>query len=134
MIKDINFDKVTEVALAVVPETDSDKTALWKAYLVNYSEEPLTNVLIASEGYGKKEGKAVKTSRLRHFYENIPAKSFEFLEVLPKNLTGLSNQFWISFRQNEQVYDRKYVFVAESIVTENMVHVPLLDKEGVVIK
>jgi hypothetical protein len=133
MIKDIDFRKVTDLAMAVAPEDDEAGT-LWKVYLINLRSEPIDNVMVSSEGYGEIDGKAVKTSALRQFIERVDTHNFVVLEILPPELTTLNNQFWVSFWVDGVLYDKKYVFVTESINEEYFTHIPVVHKRGVMIK
>ena len=67
MKKDIPNLKVEDLAIAIVPR-DAE---LWDTYIINLKEEPITNVLINSKGYGDREGELIKTSVLRHFFEKL---------------------------------------------------------------
>lgn len=135
MLKDIDFKKVTDLALAVVPDNDdvvaSDQ---WKVYLINLRKEPITSVMVSSEGYGTVDGKEVKTSALRQFIEHLGAEQYIAIEIITEELTLISNQFWVSFYIDGQLYDKKYVFVRESINEEFYTHIPLLEKKGVMIR
>jgi hypothetical protein len=51
-----------------------------------------------------------------------------------KELFGMTNQFWVSFYLNKEMYDKKYIFLAESITEENMIMIPLIGTKGVMIK
>jgi hypothetical protein len=72
MIKDIQTPEVKNVTLAVVRE-GLQGLEEWKVYLINNNEFPIENTLVASKGYGEKEGEKQKTSTLRHFLETVPA-------------------------------------------------------------
>ncbi|MEM9025196.1 MAG: hypothetical protein AAGB22_15720 [Bacteroidota bacterium] len=133
MRKDIEFPKVEQVAMAVVLEDNEAGDPTWKAYLLNLKEVALNNVLIASRGYGTHEDREVKTSTLRHFVEQLPGQSYAPIETIVDNLLGLSNEFWVSFYLDEKMYDKKYVFLAESITEEHLTTVPLIGKKGIVI-
>ena len=133
MIKDIDFRKVTDLAMAVTPEEDEAGT-MWRVYLINLRNSPIDNVMVTSEGYGEVDGKPVKTSALRQFIEKIDADNFVILELLPPELTTLNNQFWVSFWVDGVLYDKKYVFVTESINEEYFTTIPVIDKRGVMIK
>ena len=134
MLKDIDFNKPEEVAIAVLPMMEDNGDEVWKAFVINMREEPLEQVFVRSEGYGEKDGERVKTSTLRHFFKQIDGQTYEMLEILPDNLTSLNNQFWISFWREGKLYDKKYVFVTESLVKENLITVPIIDMQGVMIK
>ena len=132
MIKDIDFKKVTDLAMAVLPDDEGDD--MWKVYLINLKDQPITNVMVTSLGYGTIEGKDVKTSSIRQFIEVLDAEAFIVLEILPKELTNLNNQFWVSFYMDDVLYDKKYVFVTESINENYFTTIPVLEKRGVMIK
>jgi len=134
MKKDIVLPLVEEVAVAVVKEQDENGQEAWSVYLLNLKNEPIEGVLVTSSGYGELEGEKRQTSTLRHFLDTMPAKSFSKIEPIMENVFGLNNQYWVSFYQNKILYDKKYVFLAESITPGNMITIPLIQKKGVMIK
>jgi hypothetical protein len=134
MRKDIILPVVEDVALAVVKEENELGHPEWNVYIINLKEEDLKGVLISSKGYGVINDESVKTSILRHFIEEIPAKSFAKVELIMEDVFGLSNEYWVSFYLNQMMYDKKYVFLAESIKEENFITIPLINKKGVMIK
>ena len=134
MLKDIPQLKVEDVALAVSRQRDRDGSEEWSVYIINMKEEPINGVLVTSKGYGMKDGEKVNTSVLRHFFENIPSKSFEKVEPIIENVFGLNNEYWVSFYVGTDIYDKKYLFLPESISEDFFIHIPILDKEGVMIK
>ncbi|OQB62654.1 MAG: hypothetical protein BWX95_01265 [Bacteroidetes bacterium ADurb.Bin141] len=134
MLKDIPELKVENVAIAVVKETNSSGKEEWNAYILNLKEEELEGVLITSKGYGMREGENIKTSTLRHFIENIPAHSFIKIEPIIDNVLALNNEYWVSFYLNNNMYDRKYVFLPGVINEDYFTNIPLLNKRGVMIK
>lgn len=140
MLKDIEFRKVEQFVIGIIPraETPPSKLApeidLWDCYVVNLYEKPLKNVLISSYGYGTINEEKRKTSHLRHFFERIEPKQAALLEPIPTNLFDLTNQFWVSFTLNNHIYDKKYVFVKGSIDRNYFTKIPILDKLGVMIQ
>ena len=113
MLKDIPQLKVEDVALAVSRQRDRDGSEEWSVYIINMKDEPINGVLVTSKGYGMKDGEKVNTSVLRHFFENIPAKSFEKVEPIIENVFGLNNEYWVSFYVGTDIYDKKYLFLPE---------------------
>lgn len=132
MKKDIPFHKVEDVGMAVVPEEKNGEEE-WSVFLVNMSKEKLDGVIVSSTGYGTYQGRDVKTSTLRQFFEAIPPEHAVKIELIETKLFGLNNEFWISFWLNGEMYDRKYVFVPESILPDNFTTIPLLNRKGVLI-
>ena len=134
MKKDIRLPVVEDVAVAVVREENEKGEQIWNVYLINLKNETLEGVLVTSSGYGELGGEQRKTSSLRHFLDIVQAKSFVKIEPIMDNLFGMSNQYWVSFYLNKEMYDKKYVFLAESITEQNMITIPLINKKGVMIK
>jgi len=135
MKKDIQFPKVEGVSLAVARETREDvEDNVWKVYLLNRNTFPLFNVLIASKGYGHKDGEPQKTSILRHMFVRVEANSVAEVEVIDPSVFHLANEYWLSYYTSEvssKIYDKKFVFMPESIIEENQIFIPELQTKGV---
>jgi hypothetical protein len=134
MKKDLPQNLVEDIAVAIVLENETPEAKNWKVFLINLKNQPLSNVLISSKGYGQKDGNEVKTSVLRHFLGDMPAKSSLPVEVIDPEVFGLTNEYWLSYYIDNTIYDKKFIFLPESIVDENLIRVPLLNLPGVVIK
>jgi hypothetical protein len=134
MKKDIQLPEVKDIAVAVVQETDKSGEENWYAYFLNLKNTTVTNVLVTSRGYGTLDGEEIKTSTLRHFLEDVPAMSSAKIELIMENVFGLSNEYWVSFYIGKTIYDKKYIFLPESIIKENFTHIPILEKQGVMIR
>jgi hypothetical protein len=134
MKKDIPENIVEDVAISVVLIGETPEVMNWTVYLINLKDEKLENVLISSKGYGEKDGKMVKTSVLRHSLGDLEPKSFAGIEAIDPQVFGLTNEYWLSYYINGVIYDKKFIFLPESIVDENLIRIPLVDKPGVMIK
>lgn len=134
MKKDLPENIVEDLAMAVVLISESPEVKNWTVYLVNLKNEPINNVLISSKGYGEKDGRTVKTSVLRHFLGDLEANSFKGVEAIDTEVFGLTNEYWLSYYINGVIYDKKFIFLPESIVDENLIRIPLVNKPGVMIK
>ncbi|MCB9186777.1 MAG: hypothetical protein H6601_08530 [Flavobacteriales bacterium] len=133
MRKDIHIPKVIDVSMAVVRETEGPD-AEWGVYLINQKDVALKNIIVASKGYGTLNEQEVKTSTLRHFFDDLGAKSFTKVEKIMPDVFGLNNEYMLTFYIDQMIYDRKYIFVPDSIVEENLIQIPLIDKPGILIK
>jgi len=131
MKKDIEIPEVKNVTLAVVREKNILNQDEWKVFIINNNTYPLENTLVASQGYGEKEGEKQRTSTLRHFLETVPAEGFAMVEPIDSALFHLNNEYWVSYYVGTQIYDRKFVFVPESICLENLIFINELNMEGV---
>ncbi|WP_316805603.1 hypothetical protein [Pedobacter nototheniae] len=134
MKADLPENLVEDIAMAVVLMSETPEVKNWTVYLVNLKNEPITNVIISSKGYGEKEGKPVKTSVLRHFIGDMEANSFSGVEAIDPEVFGLTNEYWLSYYIGSTIYDKKFIFLPESIVDMNLIKIPLVNKPGVMIK
>jgi hypothetical protein len=134
MKKDLPLNIVEDVAIAVVLMNDTPEQASWSVYLVNYKDEKLEHVLVSSKGYGEKDGKMVKTSVLRHSLRDVDPQSFAVIEAIDPAVFGLTNEYLLSFYIDGTIYDKKFIFLPESIVDVNLMHIPLINKPGVMIR
>ena len=135
MKKDIPQYKVEDVAIAIVPrDGGSEEEKLWDTYLVNLKEEPISSVLINSKGYGNVEGEKIRTTVLRHFFEEIEGLSCVQIEPIQSKLFSLTNEYWVSFVFEDYMYDKKYVFVKGSINEMNFTKIPFINRKGVMIR
>ncbi len=133
MKKDLPENIVEDISIAIVLESETPDSKVWNVYLINEKSLPLSTTLVTSKGYGLKDGKEVKTSTLRHFIGDVPASSFLKIEAIDTQVFGLTNEYWLSFYIDNIMFDKKYIFLPESIVDENMIKVPLVNKPGIVI-
>jgi hypothetical protein len=135
MKKDIIHPIINNVAVAIVKEKDKLNKVVWNVYLINQKSESIENVLVSSKGYiTDLDGNEIKTSVLRHSLGDIKPKSFNLIEPIIKDVFALHNEYWVSFFQNKEMHDKKYIFLAETIKEENLINVPLINKLGVMIK
>lgn len=134
MKSDINPPKVEDIAVAITKEVNELGGIEWFVYLINLKADLIEGVLISSRGYGEIKGEVKKTATLRHFLDELEPMSVKKFESLTEELLALSNEFWVSFYHNKQLFDKKYIFVAESVRKENEVNIPVLGKKGILIK
>jgi hypothetical protein len=132
MIKDITFPEVEGIAIAIVQ--DIEGLAEYDVYLINLKSDDIKNVMVVSTGYGLLNEKQMKTSTLRHFFDEIKQQDYIKIEPIQKEVFGLSNEFWLSFSLNNQLYDKQFVFLPETIVESNFITIPIVGKRGVMIK
>jgi len=133
MIKDLPDNTVKDIAIAVALEKESVETKIWYVYLINLKKVPLENVLITSRGYGEKDGAPVKTSTLRHMFPVVESNAFKLIEPIDEQTFGLNNEYWLSYYIGKDIYDKKFIFLPESIVELNFIKLPVVNKVGVMI-
>ena len=130
MIKDIVVPEVKNVTLAVV-RTNGEATPEWRVYLINNNDVPLENTLVASKGYGEKDGEKQNTSILRHFLETVGPHSTTVIEPIDPAVFHLNNEYWISYYIGTQIYDKRFVFLPDTICEANITFIKELEMEGV---
>ena len=133
MKKDIVIPEIKNVFMAAVQEWSDDFMAtVWVVYLVNDSDFRLDAVMAVSKAFGTIEGEMKKTSLLRHAFTEIQPVSVVKVEMIEESVLALNNEFMVTFFIGNTLYDRKYIFRANSIVKESLEEIPLLFKDGVV--
>ena len=130
MKKDIEKSTVEGVTLAIKLDT-SKKEPHWTVHLINSNDFDLENVMVASKGYGKQNGEEQLTSTLRHFFEQVGARSVQQVEVITSEVFHLFNEYWVSYYVDRKVFDKKFTFVPDSIQEENLMFIPELNAKGV---
>ncbi len=128
--------KVEGVAFAVVQQLNEDNEQVYYVYLMNLRDDIMEGIIVTSQGYGNnvETGEKVRTSKLRHSLEILLPNEAAKIEPIMEDVFGLSNEYWVSFWVNDDLYDKKFVFVAESISEKNMKMLPIIGEKGVMIK
>ncbi|AMM50652.1 hypothetical protein TH61_04935 [Rufibacter sp. DG15C] len=131
MKKDIEFHAVEGVSVAIAQEVNELGQEEWNVFFINNNDLYLDNVMVASKGYGEHEGQEVKTSVLRHMFEQVGPKSSVQIEPIDPALFGITNEYWVSYYIGQTIYDKKFLFVPGSVVEENLIDISILNKRGV---
>jgi len=137
MRKDIQVPKVENIAVAVVQELNEEKTVnIYNVYFINLTESVVENVLVTSKGYGenKSTGEQIKTSILRHNIGVLRPDSFTKIEPIMGDVFTINNEYWVSFFIDEKMFDKKFIFLADTIQESDFVDVPVINKKGVILK
>jgi hypothetical protein len=135
MRDELKGPKVENVAVAIVLEDENVKEPSYYVYLLNLRDDIMEGIIINSIGYGENAntGERVKTSTLRHCLEILLPDEAAKLEPIMDEVFGLANEYWVSFWIDGVMYDKKFVFLPETINKANMNLIPLLGKKGVMI-
>jgi len=118
MKKDIPTLEVKNVTVVIKPEKAGDH---WTVHLVNTNDFALHNILVASEGYGKKVPNRQETSVLRQFFEILDTNSSLQIELIDPEVFHLFNEYGVTYYVNNEIYFKKFVFVPDSILEENLI-------------
>jgi hypothetical protein len=136
MREELKGPEVKEIGVAVVAEQNEFNETVYHVYLINFYDVTLEGVLVSSKGYGvhHKTEEMVRTSMLRHHLDTVNPRSFQLIEPIMPDVFGLNNEYWVSFWIDRVMHDKKFIFLPETIKEENFVQVPIIEKQGVIIR
>jgi hypothetical protein len=128
--------KVENVAVAVVQQMGEDNHPVYNTYLINLRDDIMEGIIITSNGYGENvaTGEKIKTSMLRHCMEILLPNEAARIEPIMEDVFGLTNEYWVSFWVNDTMYDKKFIFLPETIQEKNMKLIPVLGLKGIIIQ
>ncbi|HRO74562.1 MAG TPA: hypothetical protein PLP27_00255 [Crocinitomicaceae bacterium] len=135
MKKDFDIPKVENVAFAITHELIENEPAYY-VYLLNLRDDIMEGIMITCQGYGKDEqtGETIRTSLIRRSLEVLLPNEVAKIEPIMPEVFGLTNEYFISFWVEDTMYDKKFLFLPDSINEKNMVFIEQLGKKGVMIK
>jgi hypothetical protein len=128
MRKDIDIPIAQNVEIVAIKEWDKDFLAQnWNVYLINNREDTIESVLVMSRG-NKDE---IKTSTLRHGLGDIASKKAAKVELITEEVFGFINEYIVTFFAEGKLFERNFLFEANSISEENATSINVLDTPGV---
>jgi hypothetical protein len=131
MKKDIPFLPVKDVKIAVVRKSNDEGAYDWFVYLLNTNTVPIKNVFVTSDGYGYMNDEPRRTSTLRHFLGDVAPGEAVVIEPIHPSVFGLNSEYWVSYFIDSQIYDKRFIFVPDSIVEENLSYISQLNLSGI---
>ncbi|MFN8353512.1 MAG: hypothetical protein U0Y10_03625 [Spirosomataceae bacterium] len=132
MKKDISFLPVEGIKVAIVRKINEINQPEWQVVLINRNKVAIANVFVTSTGYGfDKDENAKKTSTLRHYFTEILPESHQIIEPITEEVFHLTNEYWVSYFIDNQIYDKKFIFVPDSITDKNLIPIYQLELEGI---
>ena len=135
MREELKGPKVKNVAVAIAERLDENKNKIHYVYLINLRDDIMEGIIVTSKGYGVNvgTGEKVQTSMLRHSLEVLLPNEAAKLEPIMEDVFGLANEYWVSFYVDGKMYDKKFIFLPETISSANMKEIPVLGMRGVMI-
>lgn len=128
MNKDIPVNEVKNVTVVVKPGGEGEH---WSVHLVNNNDYSIANVLVASTGYAEKGPDRQETSTLRQFFDDVNPSSAIQIELIDPKVFHLFNEYGVTYYIEREIYFKKFVFVPDSIIKENLRHNVVLNAEVV---
>lgn len=135
MREELKGPVVENVGVAVIQLENELNEKQYEVYLLNLKEEIIEGIIITCKGYGENPvtGEKVKTATMRHSLEVLLPNEAAKIEPIMEEVFGIANEYWVSFWIEDTMYDKKFVFVPESISEKNMKKIPVLGEKGVMI-
>lgn len=130
MLKDIKAFHQLSVGVAVILENDPLHGNVWSVFVVNDTEDKITNVFVTCKGYGELGGEYKQTSVMRYFLDDVDPVTAVKVEPIDPALFQLNNEYFITFYHNGNLFDKKLVFEANSIKEEALKYLPIPDAQG----
>lgn len=126
MKNNIQFPKVEGVSIAVIRKLNEMQLAEWQVVLLNNNPFSLQNVIVVSRGYGEIDGEPRSSSVLRHVFEHIESNSHVVIEPIDPAVFVLNNEYWVSYYIGNEIFDKRFTFVPDTITEQNLTSIPLL--------
>lgn len=131
MKKDIQIPKVDGVYIAIVHEYNAIyKTQDWNAYIINDKDVDLEIVLIVTSGYSEDK----MTSIFRKKLEVLPKNSYAKIELMQEDLFALNNEFKVTFFEGNTMFEKNFLFKANTISEKALQTIPLMNAKGILVK
>jgi hypothetical protein len=80
---------------------------------------------------GSNNGLYQKTSVLRHSIPRLEPNKYAKIESITKEVFHLTNEYWLSYYVGSQIFDKKFIFVPDTIIEKNLTFIPELKAQGV---
>jgi hypothetical protein len=131
MKKDISFLPVEGVQVVIARQLNELNQYDWKVFLINQNAVPITNVFVTSKGYGFHDEVKQETSTLRHYFTELKSGEYQGVESIAPEVFHLNNEYWVSYFIDGQIFDKKFIFVPDSITEQNLIPINELGLEGI---
>ncbi|MFC5411325.1 hypothetical protein ACFPMF_18530 [Larkinella bovis] len=134
MKRDISFLPVEGVQVVIARKLTELNAYEWQVYLINQNPVGIRNVFVTSKGYGFRDEsqQPQATSTLRHYFAELKPGEYVVVETIMPDVFHLNNQYWVSYYIGDQIFDKKFIFVPDSITEQNLIPIQELGLEGIV--
>lgn len=120
-----------DIVIALVKEPNGVMDYLWAVHLINLKDEPITNVLVSVSGEGKNGEKTITT---RYFLESLLGNSSKQLEVILPETMKLNHRYWVSFQEDGNMLDKRFMLECERFDDDLLDFIPLLNTLGILVE
>lgn len=131
MKKDIEIPVVKDVHIAIIREWNEEfLNKDWNAYIINDRDTAIEMTMVVSKGYDDDR----KTSIMRHGIGVVEPKSFKKIEVVQEDVLALNNEFYVTYYTDNKLYEKRFMFEKNTVNENNLVTIPLIEKDGIFAK
>lgn len=135
MRKDIDVPKSEGVFLAAIQQWNDDfQENSWFVYLINNTNKTLEMVMAVSRAYGIIENEERRTGTFRHSFKEVAPNCIVKMEMIENKVLQLNNEFAVSYFLDNRMFDKTFVFKANTINTDALTDIPETDLKGVLLK
>lgn len=135
MKKDIQIPVVKDVHIVAIREWNDDfMENTWNVYLLNDTDQQLTMAMVVSRAYGTINGEERITATFRHAFKEVEPRTAVKIELLENNVLQLNNEFAVSYFLDDKLYDKKFLFEADSITESALTDLPTIPRTGIFAK
>ncbi|CAM4136021.1 hypothetical protein ZORO111903_02815 [Zobellia roscoffensis] len=128
MKKDIEIPIAIDVHVAIIREWNEDfLSKVWNAYIINSRADEIEMAIVVSKGFDDER----QTSTMRHGIGTIAPKTFKKVEMLQEEILALNNEFFVTFFAEGKLFEKRFVFLKNTISEKNLTNIPLIEKDGI---
>ncbi|RRB03775.1 hypothetical protein [Larkinella rosea] len=134
MKRDISFLPVEGIQVVIARKPTELDQYDWQVYLINQNNVMIRNVFVTSKGYGfrdETQQQQQTTSTLRHYFAELQPNEHVAVETIMPDVFHLNNQYWVSYYIGDQIFDKKFIFVPDSITEQNLIPIHELGLDGI---
>ena len=128
MRKDIDIPIAHNIQIEAVKEWDEEFLSQnWNVYLINNRADTIETVLVLSRGNSGEK----LTSTLRHGLGDVSSETFVKIELITEEVFGFTNEYMLTFFSEGKLFEKRFVFEANTISEENTVPITRMNTEGI---
>ena len=132
MKKDITVPEVKNVHIVAINEWSSDFDAnVWYVYLLNASDTVIEMPMVVSKAQGMVGNEERITSSLRHSYKEVAPFNAIRVEMMTTDVLVLENIFQVTYFSENQLFEKKFIFKANTINETNQVEIKSIMAKGI---
>ncbi|MGP1991910.1 hypothetical protein D9V96_008495 [Zobellia laminariae] len=128
MKKDIEIPIAKEVQVVAIREWNEEFLSKdWNAYIINSRADQIEMVMVVSKGFDDER----QTTTMRHSMGTILPNEFKKIELLQEDVLALDNEFFVTFFAEGKLFEKRFLFLKNTVIEKNLSTIPLIEKDGI---